>query len=234
MRGASAIVVGIALSAPIASAQDACPEGRAAIDGHCCWPGQVFARESGRCEGPPECPAPLVEHGASCVAAVPSDDAAESVDDWPPGHAGHTLHRSARQNGVDGGLVAAALVVFDVGWVFGWLTSTLSDQGCIATGTFEPYMHSCNVWGLAWLPLGGGLASGLMTFNGPRRYSGWELGLGIPSVALEGIGLFMLAIALLTRTHEWGFPRFDAHGATVAVLPGAASTDVGATIGVAF
>lgn len=69
---ASAALALLALaSTPVALAQEACLEGRVrstASAGRCCWPGQSWARDLGRCEGPPTCPAGLVEDGDECRA----------------------------------------------------------------------------------------------------------------------------------------------------------------------
>ncbi len=47
-----------------------CTEGRVATTesaGRCCWPGQTWARDLGRCDGPPSCPAGLAGSGDSCI-----------------------------------------------------------------------------------------------------------------------------------------------------------------------
>lgn len=58
--------------APVSPAPVACSEGRdvgPTTYGRCCWPGQSFSIERGRCEGPPSCDAGWVSHGDDCVAA---------------------------------------------------------------------------------------------------------------------------------------------------------------------
>jgi hypothetical protein len=55
---------------PLATADARCAEGRVAgvaTSGRCCWPGQVWAEDLGRCRGPPRCPRGLVSHGDECV-----------------------------------------------------------------------------------------------------------------------------------------------------------------------
>ena len=59
----------------VASAQEACSEGRVRTRetrGRCCWPGQAWARDLGRCEGAPTCPDGLAASGDECVAAAAS------------------------------------------------------------------------------------------------------------------------------------------------------------------
>jgi hypothetical protein len=69
------LVVGALLTPITARAQ--CAEGRArsaATAGRCCWPGQRFSTERGRCEGAPSCPSPLVAHGDACIAPELDDE----------------------------------------------------------------------------------------------------------------------------------------------------------------
>lgn len=71
MRLAALFVVG-AVMAVGGVAQAQCSGGREATEasqGRCCWPGQVYSAEYGRCDGPPRCPAGLVASGNDCVAA---------------------------------------------------------------------------------------------------------------------------------------------------------------------
>ena len=47
-----------------------CEGGRvvdAATRGRCCWPGQAWSPQTGRCAGPPTCPAGLTPQGDDCV-----------------------------------------------------------------------------------------------------------------------------------------------------------------------
>lgn len=62
-------VSALTLTGTFAHAQ--CAGGRvatAATRGRCCWPGQFYSPEYGRCDGPPSCPAGLVASGNDCVA----------------------------------------------------------------------------------------------------------------------------------------------------------------------
>jgi hypothetical protein len=79
----------VALSAVLyplaASAQEDCTEGRLRTHqtrGRCCWPGQAWARDLGRCEGAPTCPAGLAASGDECIAAAETERA--SAPDRPP------------------------------------------------------------------------------------------------------------------------------------------------------
>jgi hypothetical protein len=62
----------------------ACPGGRAIsdeTDGHCCWPGQVWAKSRAACVGIPECPAGLAPVGESCVGPDPCPKGQRITDD---------------------------------------------------------------------------------------------------------------------------------------------------------
>ena len=48
-----------------------CPPGQAPIAGHCCWPGQDWGVNSGKCLGTPQCPAGFVLRDAECEPGCP-------------------------------------------------------------------------------------------------------------------------------------------------------------------
>ncbi len=77
---AVACLLGWALMTAPAEAQAQCTEGRvitADTAGRCCWPGQRWSEEAGRCEGPPACPLGTTAEGDSCVA--PSENPARDT-----------------------------------------------------------------------------------------------------------------------------------------------------------
>lgn len=247
-----------------APAEPACREGRVRTEGRCCWPGQTFSAADHVCSGAPRCPEGLVEHGEACVAPVVADDTAPApassavrsrlapppvfpdataaalappVSAWPRAHEG-ALSRPVRRSGEDGGLVAAAMVVFDVGWVLGWLVGML-DEATTSCRTFVRGIRTgatCATWPLTFVPVGGGLAAGLMNFGpGFRDTAAWGLVLGIPSVILEATGLVMMAVALANEVHDFGFVPLDDTGqVSLRILPGAVGADGGASLALTF
>jgi hypothetical protein len=269
MRTELAVAMLIVAFAVPARAQEApplpaCAEGRERVDGVCCWPGQTFDATTRQCVGAPHCPEALVEHGETCVAPalapslaaltqtsfseaippayeMPAEHSRTTTAEWPVTHEG-SLSRVARQDGEDGGLVAASLIVIDIGWVFGLITAGLGDHGCSTSTPFGGFgsasapRTSCSSWEFAFIPLGGGIASGMITLNGSREdYGLWGLATGIPSVLFQGIGLIMLAGVLgNNQTHGWGIVPIAQTGATARILPGAAASDLGATLGITF
>jgi hypothetical protein len=79
--GAMCGLLATAVLAPAPARAQACAEGRVASEataGRCCWPGQVWAAETGSCSGAPVCPSPFVAHGETCVVV------ASAVPEAPP------------------------------------------------------------------------------------------------------------------------------------------------------
>lgn len=245
---AAALVVGL-LVGPVARAQDDCAEGRARTEaGYCCWPGQEFSVERNRCEGPPTCPDSLVAHGAECAAPVTASYAALTLPDpgeasapisytatagWPETHEGTELHHAVRTRREDGGLVAAALALFDVGWSMGIVGAAI-DEAAQPCGDWRSPVHSsCGTGGLALVPLGGGIASVTMSLSGsPRRTFDWGFAFGVQSVIVQSAGLIALAIALANEVDDVGtIPLGDVTLVPTAGPPGA---DVGAGVGIAW
>lgn len=61
------------LACTSAVAQQTCADGRVrspSTQGRCCWPGQTWSSQYGRCEGPPDCPTGWVSHGDDCARAT--------------------------------------------------------------------------------------------------------------------------------------------------------------------
>jgi hypothetical protein len=250
----------LAIAPSIAVAQE-CSEGRERVDGRCCWPGQSWSAERARCEGAPRCPEALVEHGEACLAPAISASpgaARESVPEgdlvaapvpavyraslragWPE-RAGldvETLARPVSVRGEDEGLIIASLVVYDFGWVLGWVLVFIDEVrgGC---GPIGPGARgSCGSWPFAFMPVAGGITAGLTNFSGGRRTEfGWGLGLGPPSVIFQGIGLIMLAIALANETSETGYQPLadEPREAGASLVPSAPGADVGLSLDVRF
>ena len=245
----------------------ACDEGRVRLAaGRCCWPGQRWSDERGRCEGAPRCPDGLVEHGDACVApahAVSVPTLAEGASSTaPPAYAiapgayaaGHATreeattegwpdagdaplarptHRVVVSRGEDEGLIAAAFVVFDVGWVLGWLGAVLSEAtGCRTFTPFGSASTGCDAWPWAFIPIGGGMAAGMAAIS---RGNGFAFGFGIPSVILQGIGAIMSIIAFANETTELVLQPMRLGGSLSASLAiGAESSDAGLTFGLTF
>lgn len=261
------VLLGVPASVAAAQEAEACAEGRERVDGFCCWPGQTFAADARRCEGAPQCPDGLVEHGEACIApalgaapppiapmalsgyeglaagvVAPVAPAAPviTLDGWPATHSGGVVHRPVARHGEDGGLVAAAMVVFDIGWTFGMLVG-LNDAATAqcSVGTFftTSANANCNSWPLALIPVGGGIASGMFVWPntppgsfGRRNEFLWGMAFGIPSVILQTTGLIMLAVALANEVHDIGIAPIVVDGVTISLLPGSQGADLGASL----
>lgn len=255
-----ALVAALLVAAPsIAGAQD-CAEGRERVDGRCCWPGQTWSAERARCEGAPRCPEVLVEHGEACLApaatAFPTRAPGEELDiagapvppvyraslraGWPEREAlGATeLARPVRVRGEDETLIIAAMVVFDVGWIMGWMIPVLEELtggGCRAFGGGTT--GSCNSWPFAFIPVAGGITSGMTNFSGGGRVNfGFGIGLGSPSVILQSVGIIAIAIALANETTEMGYQPLEDEPRTAGarLVPGAPGADAGLSLDVVF
>ena len=99
VRGAGAslaltAVLALGLAWPALASAQVCADGRTVgpeTAGRCCWPGQRWSDGSGRCEGPPSCPAGSGAHGDDCVplaTAVPPGPTAPATSGpaaGPPG-----------------------------------------------------------------------------------------------------------------------------------------------------
>ena len=123
-----------------AQAQAACEEGRersALTEGRCCWPGQTWANELGRCEGPPECPATRVAAGDECVprAQTVARELAAPAVAWPDaGGAGPDGIRNAHfESRPDLALTITGATLFGLSWI-----------AAIVMG--EGYLHPYNAY----------------------------------------------------------------------------------------
>lgn len=249
----------LASVASSARAQD-CSEGRVRVEGRCCWPGQSWSLEHGRCDGAPLCPPGLVEHGETCVAsalsalpsapsppgargrdayAEPTFPRAASTDGWPvavgDAHAPGAWVFPGR--GEDEGLISVAFAIFDVGWLLGWI-GVLADEaaGCSSDFFGSGRTFSCGGWQIAGVPLVGGIVGGLVNFSPGFRRSSFGIAFGIPSVILEGIGLFvLLPIAFANSTSEPAFMPIHLNDDVTASLElSAPGADAGLSLDVSF
>lgn len=218
----------------------ACEEGRVRTEGRCCWPAQTFSVESGRCEGVPQCPIGLVEHGETCVAPAftPLPAPGEGYGDVaPPGYPEPSLssrisptasardwssvdelgasaptHRVDVVRGEDEALVTLSFAMFDVGWVFGWLVPLLDDTtGSCTDGDWSSTTRtSCQSWPFAFLPVVGGIVSGLTEFgSGWRQQSVWGVTFGSVSLVLQVAGIIAVGISLGNETTEARYTPLD-------------------------
>jgi hypothetical protein len=258
-------VIAALVVASTASAQT-CEEGRVSVAAHCCWPGQTFSSERARCEGAPECPSTLTAHGEACIAraavvgGVPSaptgptistgepiryvtggsaslpDGYGVSVANWPA-TVEQAPHHVARTRGEDELLIASALSVFDAGWVLGWIVGwlELGINGCGGFG-FGFGTVNCNSWPLAFIPIAGGLASGLANFNGSSGRSNitWGFVFGIPSVIMQVAGLVGAIVAFSNSTDEVSFTVGDPHDVSLSFVPSAPGSEAGASLDLRF
>ena len=212
-----------------AQAQD-CAEGRERVEGRCCWPGQSWSLEHGRCEGLPECPSELVEHGESCVGAVmtapgsgygsvPSIEPGEapsiasSTAGWPSAHGAEDAPGAwaIAGRGEDEGLITAAFAVFDLGWALGWIGGFLNE-----------WQTGGSSWVLSGIPLAGAMIGAFVDFGPSRGFSGFGLA-------------FMLPIAFANETSETVFQPVDFGGDVTASLElSAPGSDAGASVRIGF
>lgn len=163
----------------------------------------------------------------------------DSTHLWPT--SGQTseppTHRAFVGRGEDEGLIIAALVVFDVGWVLGWLGTMLGEIGgsCEEFSPFGSRRVSCDAWGWSFVPIGGSIMAGLVSHHGSRRNWAVGFGFGIPSVILQGIGAIMAIVAFSNETTEIVLQPIRMGGGLSASLQlGAPDSDAGLSVGITF
>lgn len=84
------VIAGVLLSSAPTFAEPQCMDGRtatAATQGRCCWPGQSWSAQYGRCDGAPTCPSGWAAHGDDCIktTTVQASNACSHDADCPPG-----------------------------------------------------------------------------------------------------------------------------------------------------
>lgn len=176
-----------------------------------------------------------VSSGYQAAARAPSSAVLASTEDWPrsAGRLDRPTHRSIVVRGEDEGLIMASLVVFDVGWVLGWLGTALSEGvGCRQFTGFGEVRVGCDAWPWAFIPIGGGMAAGMAAIS---RGSGFAFGFGIASVIFQGIGAIMAIIATTNETTELALqPMRLGESLSASVSFGAEAADAGLTVGLTF
>lgn len=218
--------------APAAASAQACTGGREAGPetlGRCCWPGQSFSEEHGRCFGPPRCPAGLAAEGDACVSvggwAPPAPQAqlgSPLTPALPPAPLSWPLvspdigvgvvnPRLAHTEG-DTGFVIAGVTVLATGYVVGILAAVFDQLGWSCSS------GNCNSWPLGFVPIVGGALAGTVSFSGFRYSSGWGLGMGVPAAIVQSAGVTFLLVGLLLDREEL-VPSMEAGNAIVHVAP---------------
>lgn len=161
---------------------------------------------------------------------------ATDVEGWPEaaGDLDAPRARATDVHGEDEELIIAALVVFDVGWVMGWL-GTMLDEIVLACTNFSGGRVSCG--GAAWslVPFGGALGSAFSTPSGTFHSSGFGIGFSIASVIVQSIGGIMAIIAFANETTEVGHQSIRTDNSlSASLLPGATGADAGLTLELTF
>lgn len=141
--------------------------------------------------------APPVRDASSL--ADPADPAV--LAHWPTRRPPRLFRVVRTPRRLDGGLIAAASVVSDIGFVIGWMAG-ISGVGPHCGGV------SCNSWWLSLIPVGGALGSTLIALpadRGRARDDGSLVGgFGIPSFIFQVVGLVMMIVAVSSRGHDLG------------------------------
>lgn len=154
---------------------------------------------------------------------------------WPSSSARQDAprHVAVVTRGEDEGLITAALVVFDVGWLLGWLGTVLTEaSGCRTFTGFGEVRVACDAWPWAFIPIAGGMSAGIAGIN---RRSGLAFAFGIPSVILQGVGLIMTIIAFSNETTEIAVqPLRLGRSLSASLTLGAESADAGLTLGLRY
>lgn len=161
---------------------------------------------------------------------------ATDVEGWPEaaGDLDAPRARATQVHGEDEELIIAALVVFDVGWVMGWL-GTMIDEIILGCTSFSGGRVSCG--GAAWslVPFGGALGSAFNTPSGTFHSSGFGIGFSIASVIVQSIGGIMAIIAFANETTEVGHQSIRTDNSlSASLLPGATGADAGLTLELTF
>lgn len=217
MLGALTLAV-LALSPATGAAQ--CASGREVgpdTAGRCCWPGQRFDDERGRCEGPPSrCPSGWGAAGDECVqqAAPPSTSTGTSTASEPrygdyapqPAAGAQPWYGEAGTGSPSYGQPAPGwerppestrtepiMGVMQTGLMFLAVGFGSSMGFAIATSQQYTYYSTPSSWPFGFVPLVGGFAWGI---SDASYCCGSKLGLalGIPASVVQLLG-FVMAIA---------------------------------------
>ncbi|MFK7991466.1 MAG: hypothetical protein AB8I08_35950 [Sandaracinaceae bacterium] len=200
---------------PIAPPSPSCAEGREATPrsgGRCCWPGQGWNEQYGRCSGPPVCPANLVADGDDCiapaapapVAVVPPSTAAVVVT--PEGRA-PVSWESFEDERPRGGLAPELTYTADEGWmIFGGVAFGAGWAFSIVIGSIGGLASDVcsDLGGYAFIPVVGGLvhAATLDRCNDTRADAGAFWGPYATSSAAQLAGIIAFVAAVITEDAE--------------------------------
>lgn len=238
-----------------AAAQDECSEGRLRMEGRCCWPGQTWSVELGRCDGAPSCPGDLVEHGEACIAPATHapmvygpgltpytptlESTASSTDAWPFAEGSDIApsRTATTGRGEDEVHIAGSFALFDVGWVAGWVGVMIDEANASCGGGHGSFgsRHSCDSWPLAFIPVVGGILATTVTFNEWRSSGNPGIAHGIISVIFQILGLVAIPISLANETTELTYPSIDlGAGVTASISPTAPGASEGASFLLSF
>jgi hypothetical protein len=243
----------------------ACAEGRErTAEGRCCWPGQSFSLAHGRCEGRVACPAGTVEHGDDCIAPVlealppppavgttlTTDRAGDPYADGTPDTSGwalladvaspELLRRPTQSVGEDEALIAGSLSLFDVGWLMGWMVPLLDETtNSCRTGDWGSPRTTCGSWGFSFLPVIGGILSGVTSVGAVRNTVVWGSIFGGIGASLQLAGIIAVAVSLTNATTEFRLSPItegaeEEPGVTLSFTGDVPGADVGSAIEIRF
>ncbi len=175
-------------------------------------------------------------YAAAARPRQPRSMFADSTDGWPSLRNVSDVpeRRALIGRGEDEGLIIAALVVFDIGWVLGLAGTMLGEIGGSCTDFSVGFGRgvSCNTWPFAAIPVIGSMISG---FTGGNRRNAWGYAMGIPSIIFQGIGAIMAIIAFSNETTEIVLQPIQlTPGLSATLLPSAPGTDAGLSFGLTF
>lgn len=198
---ALALVMGLGL-AQVARAQ--CAEGREISEdtaGRCCWPGQRWDDQDGRCEGPPRCPPGRFAEGDTCVApsttsgyvgapsagygATSATLGAPSSGYMPPVPAQGQQSRLVRSP-IEELVITGALI-----------TISAYSYSIIAGSLLLGSWVNGSPW-LMYIPLAGGFIYPAFD-SSSYGSSGTGDGFGIPGAALQTIGLILMIVGAAAK-----------------------------------
>lgn len=132
---AALLCMSLASLAPARAVAQQCSEGRVAswsTQGRCCWPGQSFSPQLGRCVGAPQCPSGRVAAGDECVApAAPPYVQGAYATVLPSPMAPTVTVRAPIW-----GLVVAGAVTFGAAWVAGPIVTAAVGGDATEIGLF--------------------------------------------------------------------------------------------------
>jgi hypothetical protein len=206
-RPVLAIVLTLAslLAASTANAQT-CADGRVAASGYCCWPGQTFDTDAGRCMGPPRCPEGWSGSGADCVRIASATQGFASGGTTGPEASPQGFASPAHNDG----LAAAGAYVILCGYVVGAMSGSL--LGAFA-GPGSPGSAFPN-WPVAFVPI----AHPVAAYPGYGEYVLPLVAVTLLGTITEIVGIVLVVLGL-TDTGDAG-PELAVGAARLRFDPG--------------